>query len=139
MTKPVEVTLKPCPFCGPRMVEPDLWNSPDGSTRWQVNCGGCGASAGNCASREKAIAAWNTRHEATRELVEDKKRLDWLIAECADIRWISDGSDEVGLQIIKHHMAEPQERVVSEDWNENLRGCIDRAMTAKHTGGETHG
>jgi len=75
------------------------------------------------------------RHEATRELVGDKKRLDWLIAECADIRWISDGSDEVGIQIIKHHMAEPQERVVSEDWNENLRGCIDRAMTAKHTGG----
>jgi hypothetical protein len=55
--------LRACPHCGPRMVEPDAVEHPDDSGRWQVFCGGCGSSSGNCSSRDKAVALWNQRYE----------------------------------------------------------------------------
>lgn len=63
-------------------------------------------------------------------LLKDRGRLDFLRAECVDVRWISGGIDEVGLQLVDHHMAEPRERVIAENWNEDLRGAIDDANTA---------
>lgn len=63
-------------------------------------------------------------------LREDKARVDWLQREFCDVRWISDGEDGVGLRIISHHMAKPQERVEAENWSEDLRRAIDEARAA---------
>jgi hypothetical protein len=75
MTKPVEVKLKPCPLCASADVE-----IRESITDALVACNFCGARTGmvylganeasNAAKIRECVVAWNTRHEATRELVE---------------------------------------------------------------------
>jgi hypothetical protein len=81
----------------------------------------------------RALIAAARERDALRE---DKARLDWLQSEMNDVRWISGGgtemcspSDEVGVRIVSHHMAKPNERVEAENWNEDLRAVIDKART----------
>jgi hypothetical protein len=62
-------------------------------------------------------------------LREDKARLDWLVKENCDVRWGSDGGDEVIVQIISHHMAPPKERIEGLNEAEDLRAAIDMART----------
>ena len=69
MSEMKPVALKPCPHCGPRPVDPDVWNHT--GTRWMVTCGGCGSSSGSCNTQEQAIAAWNNRPALTDEQVRE--------------------------------------------------------------------
>lgn len=69
MTDTVEVTLKPCPFCGGRPSAP----TDEGYGYWVIACRGADCLVDPCAdgnTEAEAIAAWNTRREVTRELVE---------------------------------------------------------------------
>lgn len=75
------------------------------------------------------------------DAAEDTARLNWLQSEMFDVRWLSapgnemcSPSDEVILQIVSHHMAEPRERVEAENWNENLRAAIDEARALGSNG-----
>lgn len=121
--------LKPCPFCGGEAFV----NFPhDGSNPFVMCKSGDGAGR-QCASEAEAVTAWNTRPAS-----EDTRRLDWVISETVDIRWeagvgdeMCSPSDEVGLRIISHHMAEPTERVEAENWFMDLRGAIDEAREAE--------
>ena len=74
--------LKPCPFCGgeAQVMCMDLDSIDEGWKVWGVWCvpdlhaeerGGFqhGHFIDNCATKAEAIAAWNTRHERTCELV----------------------------------------------------------------------
>jgi Lar family restriction alleviation protein len=48
----------PCPFCGSRRTPPDL----DGdASAWIVVCPDCGGAGPSAASKDDAIAAWNSR------------------------------------------------------------------------------
>jgi Lar family restriction alleviation protein len=67
---PVEVELKPCPFCGTKR---DYYNAdaPNFTRRyWTVKCDGCDAQGPpfsvNSGGEAEAITAWNTRIEAAR-------------------------------------------------------------------------
>lgn len=54
------MNLKPCPFCGNAVwVERE---TDCGITAYAVKCSDCCARAGWYYVEEKAIAAWNTRH-----------------------------------------------------------------------------
>lgn len=68
-------------------------------------------------------------------LRQDKRRLDALESGCWDVRYNSSengdsGDARVGVEIIGHFMGAPSERVLGEDYHENLRRAIDQAMTA---------
>jgi len=69
-------------------------------------------------------------------LRKDKVRLDAIEQECWDVRFLSSpnadaGDSSIGIEIVGHFMAEPCERVVGENYNENLRAALDQAMTAE--------
>ena len=69
------------------------------------------------------------------ELQKDKDRLDALEANFWDIRHgshpIADtGDSSSSLEIIGHWMDKPFERVIGENYNEDIRAAIDQAMTA---------
>ena len=49
-----EVELKPCPFCGGKVVIANLWG------RWWVKCCGCDVWCGGKSQKDVA-AAWNRR------------------------------------------------------------------------------
>jgi hypothetical protein len=68
-------------------------------------------------------------------LLRDKDRLDALESNFWDVRHdshpIADtGDSSSSLEIVGHWMDMPFERVIGEDWNENLRAAIDQAMKA---------
>lgn len=68
-------------------------------------------------------------------LRQDKDRLDAIEGNCWDVRYSScqngdSGDSSIGLEIVGHFMDAPCERVVGENYNENLRAAIDQAMTA---------
>jgi len=68
-------------------------------------------------------------------LREDKARLDAIEQECWDIRYRSSpnadaGDSSITVEIISHFMEEPRERVVGENYCENLRAALDQARTA---------
>lgn len=68
-------------------------------------------------------------------LRKDKDRLDAIEGNCWDVRYSScqngdSGDSSIGLEIVGHFMDAPCERVVGENYNENLRAAIDQAMTA---------
>jgi hypothetical protein len=68
-------------------------------------------------------------------LRKDKDRLDALESNFWDVRHdshpIADtGDSSSSLEIVGHWMDKPFERVIGEDWNENLRAAIDQAMKA---------
>lgn len=68
-------------------------------------------------------------------LRKDKDRLDTLEGNCWDVRFASSpngdaGDHSTGIKIVGRWMDKPHERVVGENYNENLRAAIDQAMTA---------
>ncbi len=53
------IDLRPCPFCGGRMLRGQSRTS-DGAHVYQIVCGNCRGRA--CAdTKDEAVAAWNTR------------------------------------------------------------------------------
>lgn len=69
-------------------------------------------------------------------LRQDQARLDALEANFWDARFVgcpTPGGDDgsVTVEIVGHYMGAPFERVLGEDYNENLRRAIDQAMTAE--------
>jgi CRISPR/Cas system-associated protein Cas5 (RAMP superfamily) len=63
-------------------------------------------------------------------LRKDKKRIDAIEANCWDVRYLGDAGEDVAIEIIGHFMAKPWERVVGENYREDLRAAIDQAMKA---------
>lgn len=86
--------------------------------------------------REQALQLrLNAADQRIDELERDKVRLDALEANCWDVRYDSSqngdaGDSSISIEIIGHWMDKPTERVVGENYNENLRAAIDQAMTA---------
>lgn len=69
------------------------------------------------------------------ELERDKARLDAIEANCWDVRYDSSpngdaGDSSISIEIVGHWMEKPHERVIGENYSENLRAAIDQAMTA---------
>ena len=65
----------------------------------------------------------------------DKDRLDAIEGNCWDVRFDSSPNGDAGdsniiIEIVGHWMDKPFERVVGENYNENLRAAIDQAMKA---------
>lgn len=70
------------------------------------------------------------------ELRRDQDRLSALESCCWDVRFQShsngmDGDYTIGIEIIGGYMGKPYERVLGENYNENLRAAIDQALTAE--------
>lgn len=79
-----------------------------------------------------AIDALRDQVEALRK---DKDLLDAIEVNCWDVRFSSSpnadaGDSSISIEIIGHYMAEPHERVVGENYHENLRAALCQAMTA---------
>jgi hypothetical protein len=77
----------------------------------------------------------NAADQRIDELERDKARLDAIEANCWDVRYDSSqngdaGDSSISIEIVGHWMDKPTERVVGENYNENLRAAIDQAMTA---------
>lgn len=69
-------------------------------------------------------------------LRKDKARLNAIEQERWDVRFLSSpngdaGDSSISIEIVGHFMAEPCERVVGENYSENLRAALDQAMTAE--------
>lgn len=69
------------------------------------------------------------------ELERDKDRLDTIEANFWDVRHHSGALADTGdytssIEIVGHWMDKPTERVIGENYSENLRAAIDQAMTA---------
>lgn len=69
------------------------------------------------------------------ELEKDKDRIDSLEANYWDVRHSSSpiadtGDHSTSIEIVGHWMDKPHERVIGENYNENLRAAIDQAMSA---------
>lgn len=85
--------------------------------------------AGRCERRRLCDCA---EIEALRK---DKDRLDAIEGNCWDIRYDSSpngdaGDSNISIEVVGHWMDKPFERVVGENYNEDLRAAIDQAMTA---------
>lgn len=68
-------------------------------------------------------------------LRKDKDRLDAIEANYWDVRHLSSpiadtGDSSTSVEIVGHWMDKPWERVIGENYNENLRAALDQAMTA---------
>lgn len=68
-------------------------------------------------------------------LRKDKDRLDALEANFWDVRHTStqvgmEGDTSQSIEIVGSWMDAPRERVIGENYNENLRAAIDQAMTS---------
>ncbi|MDR6826505.1 hypothetical protein J2X48_000691 [Bosea sp. BE271] len=66
----------------------------------------------------------------------DSELLSAIQDECWDVRFTNSpnadaGDYNVNIEIVGHFMADPQERVVGENYNENLRAALEQAMTAE--------
>jgi hypothetical protein len=77
----------------------------------------------------------NVADQRIDELEKDKRRLDSLESNFWDVRHHSTpladtGDSTTSVEIIGHWMDKPHERVIGENYNENLRAAIDQAMTA---------
>ncbi|WP_395598568.1 hypothetical protein AB4P95_11690 [Pseudomonas sp. A1437] len=94
--------------------------------------------AREAAGREKIEALQqrlNAADQRIDELSQDKTRLDALESNCWDVRFDSSpngdaGDSSINIEIVGHWMDKPTERVIGEDYSENLRAAIDQAMTA---------
>ncbi|SEJ56795.1 hypothetical protein SAMN05216201_11118 [Pseudomonas linyingensis] len=69
------------------------------------------------------------------ELRKDKDLLDAIEVNCWGVRFSSSpnadaGDSSISIEIVGHYMAEPHERVVGENYHENLRAALCQAMTA---------
>ncbi|WP_448645361.1 hypothetical protein [Pseudomonas mediterranea] len=77
----------------------------------------------------------NAADQLNDELVRDKARLDALESNFWDVRFDSSPNGDAGdsstsIEIVGHWMDKPFERVIGENYSENLRAAIDQAMTA---------
>ena len=77
----------------------------------------------------------NAADQRIDELERDKHRLDALESNCWDIRFDSSpngdaGDSSINIEVVGHWMDKPFERVIGENYSENLRAAIDQAMTA---------
>jgi len=66
----------------------------------------------------------------------DSELLSAIEGECWDVRFLSTpnadaGDSSISIEIVGHFMAAPCERVVGENYNENLRAALEQAMTAE--------
>jgi hypothetical protein len=87
------------------------------------------------AERDALQLSLNAADQRIDELERDKGRLDALEANCWDVRYDSSPNGDAGdssiiIEIVGHWMDKPTERVIGEDYSENLRGAIDQAMAA---------
>lgn len=62
--------------------------------------------------------------------------LDAVQDGCWDVRFLSSsngdaGDFNIGIEIVAHFMEAPRERVIGENWNENLRAALEQAVTAE--------
>jgi hypothetical protein len=77
----------------------------------------------------------NVADQRIDDLEQDKARLDSIEVNYWDVRHHSSpiadtGDHSTSVEIIGHWMDKPHERVIGENYNENLRAAIDQAMTA---------
>lgn len=77
----------------------------------------------------------NAADQQIDELERDKARLDALESNCWDIRFGSSpngdaGDSSINIEVVGHWMDAPVERVIGENYSENLRAAIDQAMAA---------
>jgi hypothetical protein len=77
----------------------------------------------------------NAADQRIDELERDKARLDAIESNCWDVRFDSSpngdaGDSNISIEIVGHWMDKPTERVVGENYDENLRAAVDQAMTA---------
>ncbi len=63
MAEPVEVELRPCPFCGKADFLLTAQVRAGGLQWWAVECG-CHAYGGAAETEAEAVTVWNTRFEA---------------------------------------------------------------------------
>ena len=87
------------------------------------------------AEREALQLRLNAADQRIDELERDKARLDALESNCWDVRYDSSpngdaGDSSISIEIVGHWMDTPFERVIGENYSENLRAAIDQAMTA---------
>jgi hypothetical protein len=87
------------------------------------------------AERDALQLRLNAADQRIDEMERDKARLDALEANCWDVRYDSSpngdaGDSSISIEIVGQWMDKPTERVVGENYNENLRAAIDQAMTA---------
>ena len=87
------------------------------------------------AERDALQQRLNAADQRIDELERDKHRLDALESNCWDIRFDSSpngdaGDSSINIEVIGHWMDKPFERVIGENYSENLRAAIDQAMTA---------
>jgi Lar family restriction alleviation protein len=55
---------KPCPFCGTSRIIDFIETAVEGDDHHiQILCDGCGTTTGGYATKDEAIAFWNTRYE----------------------------------------------------------------------------
>lgn len=77
----------------------------------------------------------NAADQRIDELERDKARLDALDSNCWDVRFNNSpngdaGDSSINIEVVGHWMDKPFERVIGENYSENLRAAIDQAMTA---------
>ncbi|WP_435036892.1 hypothetical protein [Pseudomonas neuropathica] len=87
------------------------------------------------AERDALQKRLNAADQRIDELEQDKARLDAIEANCWDVRYDSSpngdaGDSGINIEVVGHWMDKPFERVIGENYNENLRAAIDQAMTA---------
>lgn len=87
------------------------------------------------AERDALQLRLNAADQKIDELERDKARMDTLESNCWDVRFDSSpngdaGDSSISIEIVGHWMDKPTERVIGEDYSENLRAAIDQAMTA---------
>jgi hypothetical protein len=87
------------------------------------------------AERDALQLRLNTADQRIDDLEKDKARLDAIEANFWDVRHHSSsladtGDYTSGIEIIGHWMDKPIERVIGENYSENLRAAIDQAMAA---------
>lgn len=87
------------------------------------------------AEREALQQRLNAADQRIEELERDKARLDALDSNCWDVRFNSspngDACDSsINIEVVGHWMDAPVERVIGENYSENLRAAIDQAMAA---------
>lgn len=87
------------------------------------------------AERDALQQRLNAADQRIDELEQDKARLDALDSNCWDVRFISSpngdaGDSSINIEVVGHWMDQPFERVIGENYSENLRAAIDQAMTA---------
>lgn len=77
----------------------------------------------------------NKARDEVEALRKDKDRLDALESNFWDVRYTSSPNGDAGdsstsVEIVGSWMDEPRERVIGENYHENLRAAIDQAMLA---------